>query len=197
MGIFKVERIGHQKRLLAWGHEVFRWTRTGKLLADVWRGQQFLVQREQIRQHFGICIPIEAQLCWTGRYEVIEVSLGELYRNLGEAGRIPFGESALVRYCCTGDECHLRTMYRRILELGWLNGESEEEFVKSEMAAVERLRCAPEGDFSYDPARCCIVVDQGNAIVDGCHRAAVMWARGQKDARIRVVRVLPGLSGAK
>ena len=43
----------------------------------------------------------------------------------------------------------------------------------------------------YSPAKCVIVVDRTNAILDGTHRASCLLARCGKEPKITVLRILP------
>lgn len=189
MKIISVKRVGIEKQFRVFGHTVFRFWSTRRRLKELWANQKFLCDRETIFQHYGFCVPMEASLSWTGRWEIVELSLMDLYRHGKNRQKIPFGETSLVKYLVSGNEEHLRAFYRNIVDAGWVSAGIEDAFVVNEKESLSRLNV--RGPLVYDPTVCCIIVDDGNVIVDGCHRAAVLWKQHGPMFRVKVVRTIP------
>ena len=189
MKVISVKRVGIEKQLRVFGHTVFRFWSTRRRLRELWAKQEFLFDRESIFQRYGFRVPMEADGWWTGRFEIVELALADLFRYGKNSQKIPFGETSLVKYLVSGNEEPLHAFYRNIVDAGWFSAGNEDVFVANEKEALSQLNV--RGPLVYDPTVCCIVVDGGNVIVDGCHRAAILWKQHGPMFRVKVVRCLP------
>lgn len=153
------------------------------------RLQQFGLDRDRLRLR-GIELPAEAHKWWTGRWEFVERTLGELMSyevTAADGTPMPLSETPLVQFLRTGDEAHLkRYMERHARNNGCLTMDSYDTHRQSLLALDRKLAGEP-----YDPAKLVIVLDVRNAILDGTHRASCLLARNRPDMRIKVLRILP------
>lgn len=166
-----------------WGDRVI-WTRPDRtrMLRNVWAHLNFERDVRILKAH-GVSLPHEAAVFWTGIYRMDQVRLDELHPDLPgyDSPSCGLEQSPFVCYLKRGELEPLREFCRRTC--GDPAAAELERIVDSEKRRLAKLR-----GLDYDPSRSCLVIDERNVIVDGQHRAAVLYVEKGGGQVVSVVR---------
>ena len=154
-----------------------------RLARETWRMLRWQVDHARLRQH-GFELPAEAEPCWTGRFEVVKVSLRSLFRRW-KGTLVPLEDTMLVRYLKSGDVAVLDDYERMHVDGGLISMEGCKAWREKTEETFSRLRKEP-----YNPSVSCLVIDAESAIVDGYHRSAALFARYGGDHEIAAIRIV-------
>ena len=186
MKILEIKKTKFKREVFFCGHRLLSFLRLWNILETIMKDIDWLVSYRSFRQR-GIELPADCHLDWSARNELVDVRVGDLKR-FWVSGEVPLEETPLVRYLRTGDETVVRESYELLSQLGGLAKETVEIGVAQSRKVFDSVR-----GLEYDPARCCIVINEHNVIIDGYHRSSAVLAKHGPDYKIRVLRLLTDL----
>ena len=135
--------------------------------------------KETLKTKFNICLPKEAYHHLSEDVEIIEIPLKDL--------RVPCGH----RKICTIPET---SVYKWLISdreqpYFWNYNEANVHIPKSKENSQKQMKnLVISIAKKYDPSVCVIAVRKNNTIIDGQHRAAVLYHKYGGDYKILVVR---------
>ena len=150
-----------------------------RIIREIFLMTHFSQLKETLKTKFNITLPKEAYHHLSGDVELVKIPLKEL--------RVPCGH----RKTCSIPETRV---YK------WLNSDQKEPYFwnyneanvyipesqKNSQKRMENLALSLME--KYDPSKCAICVRKNNVMIDGQHRAAVLYYKYGGDHKILVVK---------
>ncbi len=158
-----------------------KWTfyRYLRIIREIFLMAHFAQLQETLKTKFNVTLPKEAYHHLSGDVELVKIPLKELRVPCGHRKTCPIPETRVYK---------------------WLNSDRKEPYFwnyneanvyipeskKDSQKRMEELALSLMD--KYDPSKCVICVRKNNVMIDGQHRAAVLYKRYGGDYKVLVVR---------
>ena len=151
-----------------------------KKIEDYQAYQKFYIL---FRQRFNIEIP--ADVCGDGNFfELVHLPLKEIKGLSTDGSACPLNECAQYKYLKTKDEKIYLDYLGRLNKNGTMSKEGKTWDLNRFNSLIKKIK--REG---YLPQKSSIVINQNNVILDGLHRACILFYEHGGDYKIAVVRI--------
>jgi len=156
-----------------------------RILREIFLMIHYNQLKETLKTKFNIVLPKEAYHHLSGDVELVKIPLKELRVPCGHRKTCPIPETSVYKFL----ESNGKTDYDYRMPNYYSEANVFIPVDKNDTAKrMEELIKSLTENKEYNPAQCAIVVRKNNAIIDGQHRAAVLYYKYGGNHKILVVR---------
>lgn len=183
MNFIKLKKKKDRFEFYLFGHKIvfYRYLR---ILREIFLMIHYNQLKETLKTKFNITLPKEAYHHLSGNVEIVKLALKDLHVPCGHRKTCPIDETQTYKYLKNKSANYTYRNKDFYCEADVFLPVDESDTAKRMLELVKSLTQKDE----YDPSKCVIVVRKNNAIIDGQHRAAVLYHKYGPNHKVLVVR---------